>query len=522
MPTLVPSPASSLFRHPWRRLITVGRAYDLLRADLLGHLAWLQKEIGYDYIRFHASFHDDMKVVTRAEDGTLRFHWHHLDKVYDSLLALGLKPFIELNPMPAVLASGSQTMFHYRMNITPPRSWSEWARLIDAFARHLIERYGAAEVRTWYFEVWNEPNLAGFWSGTREDYFRLYETSARALVAVDAALRVGGPATSKASWISEFITHCHTRAIPLHFVSTHLYPQDEQVEYPDRQGSPHAVGEFFADIVRSVRSAIAASPRPDLPVWWSEWNTQSAANAAAVTWGDNVHVDNAFAATFIARNCTALDDVCAALGYWVASDVFEEGGIPTAPLSRTYGLLTLHGFPKAAANAFRLLRRLEGDRLECVAGDEPRPPGAGIVAVTTGADGQIRALLWNHAHVEAPINPPWRTVLRVPWPGSRAPQVLFARVGPAGGDVHQAWCELGCPANLTTAQTALLRTRSEPVWSLASANFQSGHAQLEVCLAAHELLYVEFAPAPTVAGPDERLATGEWADWDRKMGELSR
>ena len=520
MLTFAPSATPAPFRHPWRKLITVGRAYDLIRADLLDHLSWLQREIGYDYIRFHASFHDDMKVVTRAADGSLRFHWHHIDKVYDALLARGLKPFIELNPMPAALASGPDTMFYYKMNITPPKLWSEWAQLIDAFARHLLERYGQAEVRTWYFEVWNEPNLGGFWSGTKEDYFKLYETSARALTAVDPSLRIGGPATSKANWVAEFIAYCHTRSIPLDYVSTHLYPQDEQVAYPDRHDSPHPIGEFFADTVRSVQDVVAASPLPDLPIWWSEWNTQAAAAAKEVTWGENVYVDNAFAGTFIARNCLALDTACDAFGYWVASDVFEEGGIPSAPLSCTYGLLTLHGFPKAAANAFRFLRRLEGDRLNLAPGFTAPHSGAGAAASYAGDT--VRVLLWNHAHVEVATPAVWRETIRLPWTSPTAPQVLLARVGPAGGSVYEAWCELGRPENLTTAQTAFLRARSEPVWTLAPAVLRDGHAEIAVELAAHELLYVELASAPTATGKDERLASAEWADWDKKMGELSR
>lgn len=523
MLTLIPSAAPAPLRHPWRKLITVGRAYDLVRADLLDHLSWLQREIGYDYIRFHASFHDDMKVVTRAADGSLRFHWHHIDKVYDALLARGLKPFVELNPMPAALASGPDTMFYYKMNITPPKLWSEWAQLIDAFARHLIERYGRAEVRTWFFEVWNEPNLGGFWSGTKEDYFRLYETSARALAAVDSALPIGGPATSKANWIAEFITHCHTRAIPLHFVSTHLYPQDEQVAYPDRKDSPHEIGAFFADTVRSVQDVVAASPLPALPIYWSEWNTQAAASAAQVTWGENVYVDNAFAGTFIARNCSALDKACEMFGYWVASDVFEEGGIPSAPLSCTYGLLTLHGLPKAAANGFRLLRRLDGNQLDIASGFAAPHTGAGASATASPETTQVRALLWNHAHVELPTPAPWRETVRIPWKSSTAPQVLLARVGPAAGSVYEAWCELGRPENLTTAQLAFLRSRSEPAWTLAPTRLTGdGHAELEVILAAHELLYLEFSPAPAAMGKDDRLSSAEWADWDKKMGELSR
>ncbi|MEI6197489.1 MAG: xylan 1,4-beta-xylosidase, partial [Verrucomicrobiota bacterium] len=85
---------------PWRNAIAVGRAADLLRSDLLEHLRWLQREVGYRYCRFHAVFHDDMAVAVRRPDGQIAYQWHLVDKVYDSLLALGLKPFVELNSMP--------------------------------------------------------------------------------------------------------------------------------------------------------------------------------------------------------------------------------------------------------------------------------------------------------------------------------------------------------------------------------------------------------------------------------------
>ena len=166
---------------PWKNCIGVGRANNLLRADILEHLERIQKEIGFRYCRFHAIFDDEMRVVVRNPDNTISYQWHEVDNVYDALLRLGLRPFVELNPMPAALASGPKTMFFYKMNVTPPKSYEEWGNLVEAFARHIIQRYGLDEVRQWYFEVWNEPDLDGFWSGSKEEYFRLYDASAKAL-----------------------------------------------------------------------------------------------------------------------------------------------------------------------------------------------------------------------------------------------------------------------------------------------------------------------------------------------------
>lgn len=231
---ILPAKEKVQLKMPWRNCIAVGRANNLLRADVLEHLAYAQKVMGYRYCRFHAIFDDEMDVVRRdKQTGKLIFQWHQVDKVYDALLKLGIRPFVELNPMPAAMASGTQTMFHYKMNVTPPKSYEEWELLVEAFTRYIMERYGIEEVRHWYFEVWNEPNLSGFWSGTQDEYWKLYTASAKAIKRVDEKLRVGGPASSKGNWVKEIITYTTKNKVPLDFVSTHLYPQDEQVEFPD-------------------------------------------------------------------------------------------------------------------------------------------------------------------------------------------------------------------------------------------------------------------------------------------------
>ena len=424
---ITPADARPL-RMPWRNAIAMGRAYELLREDALAHLRRVQAELGFRYCRFHGIFHDDMEVVVQAGD-RLRFQWHLVDKVYDALLAMGLKPFVELGPMPKALASGSQTIFHWKMNVTPPSDYGRWAALVTAFASHVIDRYGIAEVRSWYFEVWNEPDLGGFWSGTQAEYWLLYAASARALKAVHPELRVGGPATSKASRIQDFIDHCCTQSLPLDFVSTHLYPQDEYVIHPDRKGSPHAIGDFFQETVKSIRTAVQASRRPDLEIHWTEWNAISSANSHEVEWVRNATNDSIFAAALIVRACIALDQAADTLCYWVASDIFEECGLPHAPFSGTYGLLTIHGIPKASFPAFSLLRRMRGDRLQAIA--SALPVGCGAAASRSG--GSTHVLLWHQRLLELADQPTWKETLRFANPGAGAQVVISSRIHPGAG-----------------------------------------------------------------------------------------
>lgn len=503
---------------PWRNCIAVGRANNLLRADILEHLAYAQKEIGYKYGRFHAIFDDEMNVVQRdLQTKSLIFNWHQVDKVYDALLKLGIRPFVELNPMPAVMASGTQTMFNYKMNVTPPSSYDEWQLLVETFTKHLVERYGLDEVRNWYFEVWNEPNLGGFWSGTQQEYWNLYTASAKAVKSVDAKLRIGGPASSKANWVKEIITYTTKNKIPLDFISTHLYPQDEQVQYPDRKGSPYKVGDFFSATVKEVTEWVKNSERPDLEIHWTEWNTQTAASADKITWGDNIYVDNLFAASFIVRNCVELDTACKTFAYWVVSDIFDEGGIPQSPFSCTYGLLNIHGIPKASFNAFRLLKNMTGNILQ-TSTTKALQNGKGLLV--TKDQQTIKILLWNQSFPEEKMTTDFIGNIELPTDIDTLLNVVKATIGIGSGSPWESWKVMGSPLNPSPAQMQLLQQHSAPAYSFSKLPSKKGLANLSFNLQPGEVQYLEISlPRPSV---NTRFANPEaFKLWDKLMGERS-
>jgi xylan 1,4-beta-xylosidase len=520
MITITPAQTSQPLRRPWKNGIAVGRAYDLTRADLLEHLRWLQREVGFRSCRFHGVFHDDMAVVRRSRDGSLVYQWHHVDKVYDALLELGLKPFVELNPMPAALASGSQTMFYYAMNVTPPKVWEEWGGLVRAFTLHCLERYGLDEVRQWHFEVWNEPNLSAFWSGTKKEYFELYAHAARAVKSVAPQLRVGGPATSKAYWLADLIAHCHKENIPLDFISTHLYPQDEFVEFENRAASPYAPGAFFAETVRRAKAAVAASAMPDLPVHWTEWNTQLATTAGDVTWGENRYVDSIHGGSFAVRNMIELDDAADTFTFWVASDIFEEGPIPNAPFSRTYGMLTIHGIPKATANAFRFLERMRGVRMDFIP-SASLPDFCGGVATREGES--VHLLLWNDAPPEVDQPASWSDSLS--WAvQSDAPHVaVCSHVKRGAGSAFETWESIGCPLNPSPVQQALLRAAAEPCMAGELLCPRDGKIEMPFTLGANEFLHVEIRRMGAAASVlRAELSPEESHLIEAQLGEKSR
>ena len=513
-----PSVSLPPFSQPWSKSIAVGRGYELLRADLLEHLRGAVKVMGYRYCRFHGIFHDDVAVVRRRPDGSLAFQWHQLDKIYDALLEMGVRPIVELNSMPAALASGTQKIFAWGANVTPPRDFNEWGQLVAAFTSHMVERYGLDEVAQWYFEVWNEPNLSGFWSGTQAQYWELYEVSARAVKAVSPRLRTGGPATSKANWIGEFIDHCVDHHIPLDFISTHLYPQDVFNRTADEAKSEEEGGEFFIRKVREVQEKVRKSRRPDLEIHWTEWNTLYAHEEKDLSWVSNSAVDRLDGAALIARVTTALDSASDTFCYWTVSDVFEECGMPHSPFSGTYGLKNIHGIPKASYRAFELLKQLRGERLG-VAGVENPEGRRGAVA--THENGVIRVLLWNHETDPAKAQSVWNETVRVPWSESPTVRIIETAIRAGAGSMYETWKAMGSPHNLTRAETHLLEAHSQPAMRLRDGAVNEGALSLDVALGAGEVLLLEIAqPGPVALSKGGEAA--ELAKWNEAMNAASR
>ena len=500
---------------PWKRAIAMGRAYELLREDALTHLRFVQREIGFEHCRFHGLFHDDMAVVVRTPDGKVHYQWHQLDKVFDALRGMGLRPFVELGPMPAALASGTKTFFKWKMNITPPRSWQEWADLVGAFTRHMVDRYGLDEVRRWYFEVWNEPNLDGFWSGTQEEYWLLYEHAARAVKGVDGQLRVGGPATAQAAWIPEFIQHCRATGTPVDFISTHSYPQDEFVLYAGGL-SPSAPGDYLRDVYERILDQVNAIA-PGMEIHWTEWNPLSASAEGKVDWVHNASVDASAGGALVARHSVEADSLCTTMAYWVASDIFEELGMPHAPYSGTYGLLTIHGIPKPTFHAMALLKRLEGARLP-VEHDDPFPPGCGLVA--TRPSEAVRVLLWNSPRPGDPQAAGWSGSISVPNLFGDA-TLIHTLVAPGCGSAYETWLDLGRPQNPSAVEEKLLRAHAGP--KMGFQRVQTGektiHFSFEVGVG--ELLALEVVAAGQ-PGPRKGSQSADVAAWDTGMGTAAQ
>ena len=357
---------------PWRPIIGSEHLAMLLRgrgpggsdvgAELAEAFRISRRELGAQSVRAHGILHDSLGVSRGRRPPRPRLR--ACDVVFDRLLETGLRPIVELSFMPHDLASDpGKTVFDYRGIISPPRDMARWEALCRDLTAHLAERYGADEVSRWAFEVWNEPNIQVFWTGSEADYFDLYDATARAVKSVDRRFRVGGPATAAAGWIDDLLAHC-ADGVPLDFLSTHTY------------GAPPL----------DLRPIAERFGRRDIPLWWTEWGVSP-------THGSEVN-DSVWGAPLVCRGMRSAAGRLESLAYWVASDHFVELGEAPRLFHGGFGLLTIGNLRKPRFWAISILEQLGDDELPAeLSGD-----GAGGLVeawASRDADGRVAIAIWN-------------------------------------------------------------------------------------------------------------------------------
>ena len=438
------APATS-FPHFWETMFGSGRAILSLRQSYRDDLKAVKQITDFRYVRFHAILHDEVGVYNEDEHGNPVYNFTYVDEIYDGLLANGVKPVVEISFMPKKLAFNPDALhpFWYKQNVSPPKSIERWDDLMTHFAQHLVDRYGIDEVATWYFEVWNEPNI-DFWGGIprMESYFDLYAHTARDLKKVNARLRVGGPATAAAAWIPEFLRFAADNHVPVDFVSTHGY-DDEPVErllgsdqpLRDKDIAPE---DRVCAAGAHVRQQIDASSLPHLPLLWTEWNVPGENNLR-----DTPYVGPALAEAV--RTCQGVD----ALSFWTFSDVFEEGGPAQRAFDGQFGLRATGGINKPSYYDFALLHQLGTQRIASDAAD---------AIVTKMPDGSLRIAVWNLA---APGKLPQPKSVTLDISGvTKDASVSIERVDEHHGNPMTAYAKMGNPSYPTPAQVEELNRGS--------------------------------------------------------------
>ncbi len=472
---------SCAFRNHTRMCVGTGRLDLALHGEYQRQLKAVQDACHFQYIRGHGLFSDQMGIYQERPrmDGTVKkeYCFTYLDRVMDCYLENGLRPFLELGFMPQKLASGGQTLFYWQAHTVPPKEMDAWCALVRETLLHLARRYGKAEVETWPCEIWNEPNLAGFWEhADKQKYLALYQATARTVKEALPGMRVGGPAIcggeGSQQWIDDFLAFCRENGVPVDFVTRHAY----MAQTPEYRGRYvyHRMGEVDGLIreMRESREIIDRYPEyRGIPMYITEFNTSY--NPRCILHDTNEN------AAYCAGLLSKLGDVSDGYSYWTFGDVFEESGIAPTPFHGGFGLMADGLIPKPSLWAFSFFAGLQG---EAVYRDD-------AAVIVKREDGGYEAVLWNLCGEKRET---LETELSVPLAGQTA--ALIERVDEESCNPLKAWHLMGQPTDLNAEQLAFLRAAGQPAREAAAPEQKGGAAVLSLRLPPNAVWRVRILP----------------------------
>ena len=437
-------------------------------------------------------------VYTEDASGKPIYSWTILDRIFDTFQSAGVKPLVELGFMPEALSTHPQPYRHnfpagsiYTGWAYPPKDYRKWADLVFQFVRHLRERYGDAEVNTWLWEVWNEPDI-GYWQGTPEEYFKLYDFSADAVLRALPGAKVGGPDSTgpaypkAAEFLRRFLDHCaHQKnyltgktGSPLDFISYH--PKGS----PKWQGDHVQMG--IAKQLQSIEQGfkiVASFPEwRKTPIVLGESDPEGCAACSAKNNPQNSYRNGPLYAAYTADVLSHTIALAARehvnfLGSVTWAFEFED-----QPPFEGFRELATNGIDKPVLNAFRAFGLLGGERLQAtssgavstedaVADGVRGQPDINVIAARK--DREVEILVWNYHDDDLPTAaaPIDLTIGGLPSDLHQGLLEQFA-VDSAHSNAFAAWQKIGSPHSLSAEQqgeleaSGQLQLLTSPQWTV--------------------------------------------------------
>lgn len=508
---------SKPFQKNYMKLMTFGYAPHGLRSDLKAQLAEAKKNLDYDYLRFHGIFADELRVCNRNEKGLLEFNFNHLDALIDNLMDIGIKPFLELGYMPRALACSDDTIFSYELCVSPPDNYNEWADLINQFVKHIINRYGIDEVLTWYFELWNEPEVEGiFWTGTREEFYRLYKVTYEAIKGIHPNLKLGGFGTiyfeGNNSWLLDFEAYAIQHNLTLDFFSFHVYnisfkddlsdafayyeeikdevDQDYGKEFMARLDIVRGHKDYLTERIDTILKRVNTLSVVKNEYFITEWNSATDSR-------DLIH-DTCYMAPFIVKNVLENGQKLNGMGFWTLSDIFEEFNHPQPIFYGGFGMMTYNGLKKPSYYAYEFLSKLGNEIIE----ENP-----GYIITKSGDD--IQCLFYNYIHTNNLYNrfdtsqisshDRYRVfekgenkVFTLGLKGMEGTyEIIRQSCDREHGSSFDTWLKMGAPEKMTKDALDYLKSQSKPKMTVEEVIVEDVY-QLDVIIEPHGVLVIEF------------------------------
>lgn len=441
-------------------------------------------------------------AYTEDASGKPIYDWTIVDRIIGTYLDAGAKPFVEIGFMPKALSSnpepykpdwspGANFNQYYLGWAYPPKDYSKWGELVYQWVRHEVAKYGPSEVESWYWEVWNEPDIA-YWHGTPEQYDQLYDASAAAVKRALPGARVGGPASTgpagakAAAFLRQFLEHCASTNAPLDFISYHAKGRPSVVDGHVRMG----ISKNAEDVDEGFQIVRDFPKFQNLPIVLSESDPEGCAACSARVYPQNAYRNGPLYASYTAammKNIFELADRAKTNIAGMLTWAFEFEGQPYFDGFRT---LATNGIDKPVLNFFRMAGTMRGDRVnvESSAGiSAPTIIAAGvrglpdIDAFAVRSDRDLSVLVWNYHDddVHAPS-----AAIRIELKGLPNGRLLLHhyRIDETHSNAWTAWKRMGSPQHPSPAQYAELEAAGQlqeldsPRW------FKGGDTAIEITL----------------------------------------
>lgn len=426
-------------------------------------------------------------AYTEDGQGHAVYNWTILDRIFDEYHAAGITPFVEIGFMPKALSIHPDPYQHefpkgsiFTGWAYPPKDYGKWAKLIHQWVLHSVERYGRKEVEQWDWEVWNEPDI-GYWQGTPEQYYQLYDYTARAVKDALPGARVGGPGTTgpgnprAAGYLKNFLAHCMSgrnyatgkTGAPLDFISFHAKGRVRLVDGHVQMG----IRNHLESIAKGFEIVASFPELRQLPIVLSESDPEGCAACSVAA-----HPEDAYRNTsqYASYNAAVLHD---ALELARRYNVNLQGVLTWAfefedqPYFVGLRAVSTRGIDLPVLNVFRMLGLMGGERIQAESSDalsldSVLSAGAGSapdINVLATRDGRhVTALVWNYQDEDVPA-PPALIDLTVGGIHSPTGKILLRhyRIDQFTSNAYTLWKEMGSPQEPSPEQLVRLKAAGQ-------------------------------------------------------------
>ena len=420
-------------------------------------------------------------VYTEDAAGKPVYSWKILDRIFDTFRQTNIKPLVEIGFMPEALSTHPEPYRHAFPDIKvgdiytgwayPPKDYQKWAELVFQVARHLRERYGDDEVKTWLWEVWNEPDI-GYWKGTPEEYFRLYDFSVEAVLRAVPGGRIGGPdstgpANPKASqFLRDFLEHCaHGENFAtgkigsrLDFISFHPKGSPKWEDGHVRMGITHQLGA----IEEGFRIVESFPEWRNTPVVLGESDPEGCAACSAKDNPANAYRNGALYAVYTTEVLDRVYSLAASMHVNFLGSVTWAFEFEDQPPFAGFREVATSGIDKPVLNAFRMFGMLDGERVEgtssgalatekVVRNGVRGQPDLGVIAAR--GERRVALMVWNYYDDDVPAaaSPIDMTVDGLPADAKHVVLEHF-RIDQTHSNAFTTWKEMGSPESLSPEQ----------------------------------------------------------------------